>query len=127
MVLATSSNRSESRRVGASAGAVSALAGPREALLLSAQGKAEKRTATASEDMIIRGLTVTAAESGRVAGACAVVAGVGPMYQRGFYTQREEGGTVASVGTRREVFPMPSGEVVAGRANPKLFVGITEG
>ena len=127
MDLATASSGSETRRAGASAGAVSVLAGPREALLLSAQGEAGKRTAGTSEDGLIRGLTLTAPESGRVASARAMVAGAGPRNRGGFYTQRAEGGTVADTGTRGEAVSMPARTGVAGRANPKLFFGTREG
>ena len=77
MVLATVSSVSESRRAGASAGAVSSLAGTREALLLSAQEEAGQKTAAASETGLIRGLTVTSEKAGREAGTCSVVVGVG--------------------------------------------------
>ena len=113
--------------MGASAGTVSALAGPGEALLISAQGEAGQRTAAVSEAELIRGLTATAAEAGGVAGACAVVAGAGPRDRGGFSTQREEGGTVADAGTRGEAVPMSAGTGLAGWANQKLFVGNTEG
>ena len=61
MALATASSGYESRQAGASDGAVSALARPREALLLSAQGEAGQRTAVASEARLIMLLTATAA------------------------------------------------------------------
>ena len=77
-VLATASSGSESRQSGASSGAVSVLAGPREAMILYTQGEAGQRTASASEARIIGGLTATLVEAGRVAGAYAVVAGAGP-------------------------------------------------
>ena len=73
--LAKAIKGSEFRRVGESAGAVSALAGPREALILYAQGEAGQRTAAASEDGGIRGLPGTAEEAGKVAGACDVAGG----------------------------------------------------
>ena len=57
---------------------MSALAGPKEVLLLSVQGEAGQRTAAASEARLIRGLTATAAEAGRLAGTGAVVVGAGP-------------------------------------------------
>ena len=77
MALAKAISRSEYRRAQAKAGVVSALEGTGEALLLSAQGEADQVTADASEAGLISGLTMTAAESGRMAGACAVVAGAG--------------------------------------------------
>ena len=86
MVLATVSSVSESRRAGASAGAVSSLAGTREALLLSAQEEAGQKTAAASETGLIRGLTANTAEAGRVAGACVMLEGSGPRDQGGFST-----------------------------------------
>ena len=57
-----------------------ALAGPRESLILSVQGEAGEGTAAASEAGIIMGLTATAAEAGRAAGAGAVVTGAGSRY-----------------------------------------------
>ena len=78
MALPKESSRSESRQAGVSAGAVSALALPGEALLLSVQGEAGQRTVAVSESGIIRGMTATAEEAGRLVGACAVVAGAGP-------------------------------------------------
>ena len=78
MAISKESSGSESRQSGVSAGAVSALAGPGKALLLSVQGEAGQRTAAVSESGIIRGMTATAEEAGRLVGACAVVAGAGP-------------------------------------------------
>ena len=100
VALATASSGSESRQAGANAGAVSALAGPGESLLLSAQGDAGQRKAAASEAGIIRSLTATASEAGRVAGACAVVAVAGPRDRVCFSTQKAEVGTVAATHTR---------------------------
>ena len=125
--LATESRGSESRQAGTSAGAVSALAGSREVLLLSAQRESWQMTAAASESTLQRGLTVTAAISGRVVGAGDVVASAGHMDHGGFYTQRVERGTVVDSGKRGEEVPMPAGAGLAGRDNPKLFVGTTEG
>ena len=74
-----------------------------------------------SEAGLIRGLTVTTAEAGKVAGACAVAAGAGPRVLGGFSTHGAEGGTFATAGIRGGAFPMPSGAGVAGQANPKLL------
>ena len=125
--LVTESSGYESRQAGASAGAVNALAGPGEVLILSVKGEAGKRTAAASEAWPIRGLTATTEEAGRVTGACAVLAVAGTRDRGCFYTQRAEGGNVAAARTRGEAVPMPSGAGVAGRSNPKLFVSTTEG
>ena len=90
---------------------MSALAGPGEALLISAQGEAGQRTAAAPEAGLIRGLTETAAESGRVAGACSAVAGVMPRDQGCSSTQRAEGGTVTAACTRGNQLQYQTGKV----------------
>ena len=74
----TASIGSDSRQAGVSTGTVISLVGPVESLLLSAQGEAGKREAAASEAGLIRGLTTTVAEEGRMVGACAMVARAGP-------------------------------------------------
>ena len=106
---------------------MSALAGPREALLLSAQGEAGERTAATSEARLIRGLTTTVAEAGRAAGAGAVATGAGHRDIGGFSIQRAEGGTAAIAGTRGEEIPMQARTGVAGRDNTNLFVVTSEG
>ena len=111
---------------GGGAGAVSALLGPREALLLSVQLEAGHSTAFSSEAGLIRGLTVTAEEAGKVVGACDVVAVAGPRDRGGLSTQRAEEGTVEAAGTRGGSFPMPDRAGVAGQDNPELFVSTTE-
>ena len=79
---------------------MSALEGQREALLLSAQGESGKRTAAASEAGIIRGLTATAAESGRSASAGALAARAGSRDRGGLSIQRSKGGTTVAVGAQ---------------------------
>ena len=114
--------------MGASAGAVGALAGPREELILSAQGEVGQVTAAVSDAWLVRGLTLTAEGSGRAEGAGAVVKGAEPRYLRGSSTQGgAEGGTAPAEGTREEAIPMQARAVVAGRGNANFFVGTTEG
>ena len=64
----------------ASAGALGALVGPQEELLLSAQVEAGQRTSAASEAGTIRIRNATAAESGRSTVTDAVVGGAVPRY-----------------------------------------------
>ena len=66
--------------MGTSSGAVDELSGPREALLLFAQGEAGQGTAADSEVRLKRGLTANTAEAGKAAGAGAVVVGAKQIY-----------------------------------------------